>query len=95
MTHVTCRLTAKNQDQFRNSTLGNRVWATFTFLHLFYTSADTRCTIVELGVSATQQFHDSGRRRVMSAAFNLLLLMLLLLLLLLLSYGLHLSSRPH
>jgi len=31
----------------------------------------------------------------MSAAFNLLLLMLLLLLLLLLSYGLHLSSRPH
>ena len=26
MTHVTCRLTAKNRDQ-----LGNRVWATFTF----------------------------------------------------------------
>jgi len=32
MTHVTCRLTAKNQDQLWNSTLGNRVWATFTFL---------------------------------------------------------------
>jgi len=32
MTHVTCRLTAKNQDQFQNPTLGNRVWATFTFL---------------------------------------------------------------
>jgi len=30
MTHVTCRLTAKNRDQLRNSTLGNRVWATFT-----------------------------------------------------------------
>ena len=30
MTHVTCRLTAKNQDQLRNPTLGNRVWATFT-----------------------------------------------------------------
>jgi len=29
MTHVTCRLTAKNPDQFRNPTLGNRVWATF------------------------------------------------------------------
>ena len=29
MTHVTCRLTAKNRDQLRNSTLGNRVWATF------------------------------------------------------------------
>jgi len=31
MTHLTCRLTAKNPDQLRNSTLGNRVWATFTF----------------------------------------------------------------
>jgi len=32
MTYVTCRLTAKNRDQLRNPTLGNRVWATFTFL---------------------------------------------------------------
>jgi len=32
MTHVTCRLTAKNRDQPRNPTLGNRAWATFTFL---------------------------------------------------------------
>ena len=31
MTHVTRRLTAKNRDQLRNPTLGNRVWATFTF----------------------------------------------------------------
>jgi len=31
MTHITCRLTAKNRDQFRNATLDNRVWATFTF----------------------------------------------------------------
>ena len=31
MTHVTCRLTAKNRDQLWNPTLGNRVWATFTF----------------------------------------------------------------
>ena len=30
---VTCRLTAKNRDQLRNLTLGNRVWATFTFLY--------------------------------------------------------------
>ena len=28
-THVTCRLSAKNRDQLRNPTLGNRVWATF------------------------------------------------------------------
>jgi len=29
MTHVTCRLTAKNWDQLRSPTLCNRVWATF------------------------------------------------------------------
>jgi len=28
MTRVACRLTAKNRDQLRNRTLGNRVWAT-------------------------------------------------------------------
>jgi len=32
MTHVTCRLTAKDRDQLRNHTLGNRVCATFTVL---------------------------------------------------------------
>jgi len=26
MTHVTCRLTAKNRDQLQNPTIGNRVW---------------------------------------------------------------------
>ena len=31
MTHVTCRLTAKNRDQLQNPTLGDGVWATFTF----------------------------------------------------------------
>jgi len=31
MTHVTCRLTAKNWHQLRNRTLGNRVWATLPF----------------------------------------------------------------
>jgi len=36
MTHLTCRLTAKNRDQLRNPTLGNRVWATFTFLGSMY-----------------------------------------------------------
>ena len=35
MTHVTCRLTAKNRDQLRNPTLGNRVWAVFAFYTLF------------------------------------------------------------
>jgi len=32
MTHVTCRLTAKNRDQLRNPTLGNQAWATFSQL---------------------------------------------------------------
>ena len=32
MTHVTCRLTAKNRDQLQYPTLGSRVWATFTFI---------------------------------------------------------------
>ena len=27
VTHVTCRLTAKNRDQLRNPTLGSRAWA--------------------------------------------------------------------
>ena len=30
MIHVTCRLTAKNRDQLRNHTLGNRVWQRFS-----------------------------------------------------------------
>ena len=35
MTHITCRPTAKNRDQLRNPTLGNRVRATFTFFTCF------------------------------------------------------------
>jgi len=38
MTHVTCRLTAKNRDQPRNPTLGNRVWTTFTFTVVLHTA---------------------------------------------------------
>jgi len=34
MTHVTCMLTATNRDQLWNTTLGNGVWATFTFFYL-------------------------------------------------------------
>jgi len=42
MTQVTCRLTAKNRDQLPNPTLGNRVWATFTFyLILLFTNRAT------------------------------------------------------
>jgi len=40
MTDVTWRLTAENRDQLRNPTLGNRVWATFTFMQ--FTPRDAR-----------------------------------------------------
>ena len=33
MTHVTCRLTAKNRDQLLNRTLDNRVWPAITHTH--------------------------------------------------------------
>ena len=36
MTHVTCRLTAKNRDQLRNPTIGNQVWATLNLFYLLY-----------------------------------------------------------
>jgi len=36
MTHVTCRLIAKNRDQLRNSALGSRVRATFLAPSDFY-----------------------------------------------------------
>jgi len=42
MTHVTCRLTAKNRDQLQNQ-LGNRVWA--TFLHHVH----LRCAVDRIG----------------------------------------------
>ena len=47
MTHVTYRLTAKNRDQLRDPTLGNRVWAIFTFLNLIR----GRCPVGEGAVS--------------------------------------------
>jgi len=55
MTHITWRLTAKNRDQLRNRTRGNRVWTTFAF---FITDVaprrSGRC-------SATPKFADSRR----------------------------------
>ena len=39
MTHVTCRLTAKNRDQLQNPTLSNRAWTTFIFNHTELTSS--------------------------------------------------------
>jgi len=46
MTHVTCRQIAKNRDQLRNPTLGNRVWATFT---VFTANEPLRVDCIQLG----------------------------------------------
>jgi len=59
MTHATCRLTAKNRDQLRNPTLGNRVWATFISPSKAVFTVDelnwTDLTCYEL-----TQFHDAS-----------------------------------
>ena len=54
MTHVTCRLTTKNQDQLQNPMLGSQVWATLC-LYLIYllprdTHAHTRLTALCTGL---------------------------------------------
>jgi len=43
MTHVTVRLTAKNRDQLRNSTLGNRVWAKYIHTYIQGGSKNVSC----------------------------------------------------
>ena len=55
MTHVICRLTAKNRDQLQNPMFGNRVWATFTFF------AYVRYILVDYGLAYRYVF-DDGRR---------------------------------
>ena len=52
---ATCRLTAKNRDQLRDPTLGNRVWATFTLFTVWdrrkeaYTpKTSSICTVVSI-----------------------------------------------
>jgi len=54
MTHVTCRLTAKNRDQLRNPTLGNRVWATFIYGSPGIANLRHRSRSRELNLSQTQ-----------------------------------------
>jgi len=65
MTHVTCRLTAKNRDQLRNPTLGNRVWATFTvFISLnpnHNQRTNVRDGIIIRGVQVSGWGQTSGR----------------------------------
>ena len=59
MIHVTCRLTAKNRDQLRNPTLGNRVWASFTFYQQSaITSSNSSHWAVQWGYEAPTTAHE-------------------------------------
>ena len=53
MTYVTCRLTAKDQNQLRNPTLGNRVWTTFTFLRRWTARRDVLVKLLCVGTSCS------------------------------------------
>jgi len=64
MARVTCRLTAKNRDQLRNPTLGNRVWSTFTFLILVRSRSGSART-EQSRLTASQ-----GRQRSIYSMFN-------------------------
>ena len=48
MTHVTCRLTAKNRDQLLNLTLSNRVWATFLSVNSDWLLHEESCPRLDL-----------------------------------------------
>ena len=63
MTHSTCRLTAKNRDQLRNPTLGNRVWATFTFY---------QCTTLLSQIHKQQQQQHTPVQHLDLSVFELL-----------------------
>jgi len=63
MTHVTCRLTAKNRDQLRNSMLGNRVWATFFTNNSLKSSKSN-----EKRVSTSQLIFSGKRNRKCTAS---------------------------
>ena len=60
MTHVTCRLTAKNRNQLQSPTLGNQVRATFIYVCV-------NATIEIHGVyylSRSNALRSAGARRV-------------------------------
>ena len=65
MTHITCRMTVKNRDQLRDPTIGNRLWATFTFFHYSHYYCWTGAEAAE---SAGGRSSTGGRRRRMSGS---------------------------
>jgi len=74
MTHVICRLTAKNRDQPRNPTIGNRVWATFTFLLLIivdYWQRTTKNCICRSFVNKRTQAKFKKNGKISQQTFDL------------------------
>ena len=56
MTHITCRLTAKNRDQLQNPTICNWVWVTFTF----YISCMAPVSRLSSVTTLNSQAHNDG-----------------------------------
>ena len=67
MTHVTCRLTAKNRDQLQNPTLGNRVWAIPLPFSLFVTNAPSALFAHAFGACSLCNFRALGPLCLLSA----------------------------
>jgi len=62
MTHVTCRLSAKNRDQLRNPRLGNRVSTTFTSFYVAcVVTHTTACMLGLQSVSVSSQSSLTSR----------------------------------
>jgi len=70
MTHVTCRLTAKNRDHLRNPTLDNRVWDTFTFFNQLGDSRWNLCFVHENEPSYVYAWFDVVFLRYSYAAMS-------------------------
>jgi len=70
MTHVTCRLTVKNRDQLRNPTLGNRVWATFTFFTVADWMADRLSVFATWPTLPAASISKYRQRRLVWATFT-------------------------
>ena len=67
MIHVTCRLTAKNRDQLRNHTLGNRVWAIFNVSQGSVQATHARCGYYVASITPVSWRRAVSRRYVDAA----------------------------
>ena len=83
MTHVTCRLTAKNRDQLRNPALGNRVWASFTFTLV----VRVRLPTVDSGCQVCVEYIAERRLAVAYTSLFYVLIYLLPVVVMLVAYG--------